>query len=291
MKKVGIVGIVLIALVFLCMPVLADFNTSSNQNDLNWRVYATTPVNLASTTGNFWVNWSWDVGTGRIPATSWNVSINGTWHNDTGSSYYNQSTVAHGWVNISVWGYNSTDGVLSESSIDGQQQIPNNAPVITNCNDWSGTGIVSELVELDFGYTDLDGDVCIFSTTATKGSLDTTTGVFIWQTEAGDNGVYNWQFNVSDGYGSTDNCSVTITLGEVTLNRLIDTTITSYALLGILGIVFLVTFILSILFAIHNSEEINYTAILVGFVMLLGFFVLLYVMLPLFDTIISAMGG
>jgi hypothetical protein len=283
--------ITLVALVFFVSPISAEFNTSSNQSSLNWQVYATTPINLASTLGNFWVNWTWDAGTVRIQPSSWNVSINGTWHNDTINAFFNQTTVPHGWVNITVWGWNSTDSVLSESFIDGQQQIPNNAPVITNCNDWSGTGIVNEKVELDFGYTDLDGDVCTFSTTASKGSLDTGMGIFIWQTEVGDDGEYSWYFNATDSYGLIDSCTVTIFLGDITLNRFIDTTETSYALLGILGIVFLVSFILIVLFSMHNGEEINFTAILMGFVTLLGFFILLYIMLPLFDSLINMMGG
>ena len=78
------------------------------------------------------------------------------------------------------------------------------------------------------------------------------------------------------------------TMKEILIKKHVETTETSYALLGILGIVFLVVFILYILFTIQNGEEISFTAILMGFVMLMGFFILLYIMLPLFDAIISA---
>ena len=80
------------------------------------------------------------------------------------------------------------------------------------------------------------------------------------------------------------------TMKEVLIEKHVETTETSYALLGILGIVFLVVFILYILFAIQNGEEVSFVAILIGFVSLLGFFILLYIMLPLFDAIINAMG-
>lgn len=282
--------IALVALVFFVSPVSAEFNMSSNQSGLNWEVYATTPVNLANTTGCFWVNWTWDAGTVRIPPSSWNVSINGTWHNDTVNPFYNQSTVAgHTWINISLWGWNSTDGVLSESFIEGQQQAANSPPVITDASNWQG--VAGELVYLDFNYTDLDGDVCTFSTDANKGSFNAATGVFEWKTSIISEGVYYWWFKVSDGYGGEDTYDATITVGDYATQSLIDTTETSYTLLGILGIVFLVSYILIVLFAIQNGEEINYTTILIGFVMLIGFFILLYIMLPLLDAIISATDG
>lgn len=84
---------------------------------------------------------------------------------------------------------------------------------------------------------------------------------------------------------------ITPTMKEILIGKHVQTTETSYALLGILGIVFLVVFILYILFALQSGTEINFTAILIGFVMLIGFFILLYVMLPLFDVIINAMNG
>ena len=80
------------------------------------------------------------------------------------------------------------------------------------------------------------------------------------------------------------------TMKEILIEKHVETTETSYALLGILGIVFLVVFILYILFSIQNGEEVSFIAILIGFVSLLGFFILLYIMLPLFDAIIDAMG-
>ena len=207
MNKVGIIGIVVIALVFLCMPVSAEFNTSSNQSGLNWEVYATTPVNLANTVGCSWVNFTWDEGIGGIPASSWNVSINGTWHNDTNSPFYNQQDIIEGTlISITVWGWNSTDNVLSEESISGQKTAKCPPPFIDS------------------------------------------------------------------------------------MENLIDATETSYTLLGILAIVALVSFIFVVLFAIQTGDEVNFTAILTGFVMLLGFFILLYIMLPLFDSLISTMG-
>jgi hypothetical protein len=122
-KKLGVILIfIFFSFIFFITPVSAEFNASSNQSDINWQVYATTPANLTYTTGNFWVNWTWEVGSGRIPPSSWNVSINSVPHNGTTNTFYNQSTTPNGWINITVWGWNSTDGVLSESFVEGQQQ-------------------------------------------------------------------------------------------------------------------------------------------------------------------------
>lgn len=247
------------------------------------------PINLLYTIGNFWVNYTYEIEPCYPFANidTFNISVNDIWTNSSVELFKNTSTIPHGWINITIYSFNSTEGRLSVSSISDQQQMPNNPVTITNCSDWSGTD--GDIVELDFDCIDLDGD-CTFSTNAIFGNLNANTGVFIWQTDVGGNGAYYWQFNVVDNYnGSTDNCTVTILLGGYTLKKFIDITETSYAFLGILAIVSLASLILFVLFAIRTGIDINFTTILIGFVMLLGFFILLYIMLPLFDAIINAM--
>ena len=172
-----------------------------------------TPINLANTTGNFWVNHTWTAGSGYI-TDSYNVSVNGTWHNTTNTYYNNTPLLSHTWSNISVFAFNySGDGSLSVSSISQNTQIPNNVPVITNTSGWSGDE--GELVYIDFDYTDLDSDMCTFSTNATKGTFNISTGVFEWQTDMASQGIYHWWFKVEDGYGSEDTYVATITLGDL----------------------------------------------------------------------------
>jgi hypothetical protein len=275
----------LITFVFLIFPVSADFNVSSNQSDLNWEVYATTPVNPTNTTGIFWVNWSWDVGTGRIPPTSWNVSINESWYNDTTNTHYNQSTVAgHSWINISVWGYNSTDNVLSENCLEGQQQAANSPITITNTSNWEG--LEGELVYLDFGYIDLDNDTATFATDATKGTFNTTTGVFEWQPGWISQGTYFWNFTVSDGWGSEDYYVATITVGAPPYETIsFDLANTNIAMM-IMGLALIpILSILGILIAaIFRQEEVDWRVLLTLFAaigiasaLLLIFFVLVVV--------------
>jgi len=82
------------------------------------------PVNLQNTTGNYWVNYTWSPGSGYT-TDSYNVSWNGTWHNDTTNTYMNDSVGASGWANTTVFAWNSTDsGALSAGSISDQVQAP-----------------------------------------------------------------------------------------------------------------------------------------------------------------------
>jgi hypothetical protein len=130
------------------------------------------PTNLQHTTGNFWVRHSWTAGANT---DSFNVSVNGAWHNATINQYYNNAGMsAHDWSNISVAGYNVTTGNLS-ASISQNTQIPNNPITITNTGDWSGE--VGDTVWAPPSY-----------------------------------GSYSVTFGVSDGHGSSDSYAMTITV-------------------------------------------------------------------------------
>lgn len=285
-KNLGLIMFFIsLSLIFFISSASAGFNASSNQSDINWEVFATTPINLTNTKGCFWVNWTWEAGAGRIPPSSWNVSINGTDHNGTTNTFYNQSTVpGHTWINISLWGYNSTDDVLSEISLDGQQQAANNHITITNTSNWQGDE--EELVYLDFNYADLDGDIATFSTNATKGSFNTATGVFEWQTDMASQGIYFWNFTVSDGWGSEDFYVASITVNDkgVYEDTSFDLAETNIKMM-ILGITLIpIISILSILLlVIYKQEEVDWRILLGLFVsigiasaLLLVFFVMVF---------------
>jgi len=151
-----------------------------------------TPIITGNTTYNFGVNYTFTEGSGGLDTDSFNISwSNNTasgWQNGTTDLYFNHTTQPHGYVSIDIWAYNSTEGKLSEASASDNVTVPNNAPVITNTSDWQGDE--GELVYLDFDYTDADGDTCTFSTNATKGSFNTTTGVFEWQTDDFTGDIY-----------------------------------------------------------------------------------------------------
>jgi len=82
------------------------------------------PFNLQNTTGNFHVNHTWQPGAGN-ETDSYNVSINDSWTNGTTSAIADTTTSPHGWVNITVYSYNSSGtGSLSTASISQTTQVP-----------------------------------------------------------------------------------------------------------------------------------------------------------------------
>ena len=55
-------------------------------------IITNSPINLRQTHTDYWVNWTWDEGTdGNYNVDSYNVSINGSWHNITTALYYNHT--------------------------------------------------------------------------------------------------------------------------------------------------------------------------------------------------------
>lgn len=101
----------------------------------------------------------------------------------------------------------SASGYVSQNT-----QIPNNPISITGCVDSEVTE--TNLLTFDLNHTDLDSDSGTYATNATEGSLDPSTGIFTWTPGATDSGVYVWNFNVTDGYGSTNDCDITITVND-----------------------------------------------------------------------------
>jgi len=187
--------------------------------------YPSTPVITGNTTYNFGVNFTFTEGSGYpLDTDSYNISwSNNTasgWQNGTTDLHFNHTTQAHGHVAVDVWAYNSTEGKLSETAASDNVTVPNNAPVITNTSDWQGDE--GELVYLDFDYTDLDGDTCTFSTNATEGSLNSTTGAFEWQTNMTSQGTYFWNFTISDGYDGEDYYVANITVNDLYHPDIVD---------------------------------------------------------------------
>ena len=89
------------------------------------------PTNLQNTTGNFWVNYTWDNGTGNV-TNLYHVNWNETWYNNTVNTYMNKSVGASNWANITVFAWNSSgNGTLSVGSVSDQVQAPSEPPCTT----------------------------------------------------------------------------------------------------------------------------------------------------------------
>jgi hypothetical protein len=92
-----------------------------------------TPVNLSSTTGKYWVNYTWTAGSLGHDTDSYNVSLdNGSWYNDTATSLNVTGLGAEGWANITVWAFNETgSGNMSVSNVSANVQAPADTVTVT----------------------------------------------------------------------------------------------------------------------------------------------------------------
>lgn len=165
------------------------------------------PTNLQNDTGNFWVNYTWSGS-----SESFNVSQNGTWINGTTTAYNNSTVGPHGYSNIIVYGYNASTG-LSLENITDNVTVPNNAISISNVS--SSYNIdEGDTLYIDANYADADGDTPTFADNSSEWNVNSGTGVVSWVTGDGDDGVYYWYINVSDGYGSTDTQEFSVTVAN-----------------------------------------------------------------------------
>ena len=171
------------------------------------------PTNLAYTTGNFYVNYTFDTGSGNT-TDSFNISYNGTWDNTSSDMFRNESVGAHEYLDIIVYAYNSSGtGSLSTGYLSDNVTVPNNAISISNISA-SYSINEGETLYIDAEYSDVDGDTPTFADNSSKWAVNSATGVVSWVTINGDDGVYYWKINVSDGYGSTDPRAFTVTVND-----------------------------------------------------------------------------
>ena len=126
----------------------------------------------------------------------------------------NVSVGAHGYSEIVVYAYNNSgDGVLSTGCLTDNVTVPNNAIMITDISVMYSVD-EGDTLSIDANYTDLDSDIGVFDDNSSKWNVDSATGVVSWVTSDGDDGVYYWYVNVSDGYGSIDQHNVTVTVND-----------------------------------------------------------------------------
>lgn len=89
--------------------------------------------NISTHSGYNWINNSWNPGSGNV-TDSYNVRINGVWHNGTTSTFWNDTYTTLQWQNITVYAWNSSGaGTISVASISQNTQIPaNNITLVAN---------------------------------------------------------------------------------------------------------------------------------------------------------------
>ena len=142
--------------------------TSGGSNDylpLVYNTYPPAPTNLANTSDNFYVNYTWDVGSG-VDTDSYNItiSINGTeinHYNSTTDTYNNTTVTAHDSVEIWVYSYNDTCG-LSYTSLNDNVTLSNNQPYIADLmteNTTNPTQITASTPFFNWTFNDNDSDI------------------------------------------------------------------------------------------------------------------------------------
>ena len=169
------------------------------------------PANLGYNTSNFWVNYTWEAGTGNV-TDGYNVNHNGSWTNGT-IIFLNNSVGAHGWSNISVYAYNNSGGgTLNSTPATLETQVANNEPVQAPIGNKEVTA--GDLLTFTVSATDADSDQITYGTNATLGTL-APDGVYSWTPGGADVGTYFWSFNSSDNYGGVASENITVTVNPV----------------------------------------------------------------------------
>ncbi len=159
-----------------------------------------TPINLANTTGNFWINHTWQAGSGNIK-NSYNVSQNGTWTNGSSVTFMNSSVGAHGWSNISVYAYNSSgNGTLNQTPASMNTQVPNNVPILNSVGNHAG--MEGNNISFAISGTDADSDSLSCSTNLPYDSISNC--VYVWISNYTASGNYSGNITIQDSYGGSD---------------------------------------------------------------------------------------
>jgi hypothetical protein len=169
------------------------------------------PTILSNISGNFWINYTWSAGSGNL-TNSYNVSVNGIWTNGSSNTYKNTSLGPHGWSNISVYAFNSSGtGTLRSPPLSRNTQVANNPVMIGNVLS-SYTLTAGNTLSIYPTSNDLDGDTPIFTRNFSNGIFYTNNGTLLWTTTGSDTGIYSWQINVTDGFGSVFPANFTVTV-------------------------------------------------------------------------------
>lgn len=195
--------------------------------------YSESPTITGNSTYNFGVNFTFVAGGGYLITNSFNISwSNNTdsgWENGTTNLFFDQITPPHGYLDVDIYSFNTTEGLLIENPDSDNVTVPNNAVTLTVTLVYSG--LEGETISItDTSSTDADGDTPVYSFNMTGYFEDfsTITGFGSWVTEMGTAGIYYADLGVSDGYSSTDNKTLTITISSCnapTISSILNTTV------------------------------------------------------------------
>lgn len=129
-------------------------------------------------------------------------------------SWMNVTRTPHAWNNLTIYAWNNSGTGKLSAPLIVNTQIQNNPIAISNI---SSTYILNEgeILYIHADYTDPDNDTGTFSDNASQWAIDPSTGIASWATSFIDAGVYSWQIQVADGYGSASTKVFTVTVTDV----------------------------------------------------------------------------
>lgn len=159
-----------------------------------------TPLNLIATTGNFFVNHTWDM---SVNTDSFNVSVNGIWVNGTTTPFNNTTVSPHGYSNITVYGYNLTSGTLGNST-SLNSQVPNNNPTIGSMSISAASITTAETLTITaINASDLDSDNVTFVNVSVLFNLGGTINYSMVNTANTSNWTYGYTSGTAGSYTIT----------------------------------------------------------------------------------------
>jgi len=182
------------------------------------------PINLAYTTENNYVNYTWAAGMGVI-TDSYNVSVNNSWTNGSTNVYVNSYVGPHGYSEIIVYAYNSSyNGVLSIGSLTANVTTSNHAPTIDGVYiSPTNPAPTDNLVSHNNTAIDIDGDTITlyykwYKNGIHQPALDNMSTVLF------DNTTYydSWIVGITpnDGYGNGLQVNSTLVIVNTIENQL-----------------------------------------------------------------------
>lgn len=159
-----------------------------------------TPLNLTASTGNFWINHTWNQ---SVNTDSFNVSVNGVWTNGTTATSNNSTLSPHGYSNITVFGYNSTSDTLGNST-SLNSQVPNNNPTLESMSISASSITTSQTLTITaVNASDLDGDNVTIVNVSVLFNLGGTTNYSMTNTANTSNWTYGYTSGTAGSYTIT----------------------------------------------------------------------------------------
>ncbi|MCK4415035.1 MAG: hypothetical protein KAY32_16005, partial [Candidatus Eisenbacteria sp.] len=190
-------------------------DTNVNATSLTYNFTTSLGItNLANTTGNFWISWTWT--NPDVETFDYNkIYIDDALVQDSAAGFYNATYVPHATRTIKVYSV-YTNGDTSSTYATQTTTIPNNPVTILGVIDYSM--LESEVVFVDIDATNIDSDTLYFTCNRTDLFVDFNylTGIGNWKTTTASGGTYYVNFTVSDGYTSMDSAVSTIVIIDTT---------------------------------------------------------------------------